>query len=414
MKPIHPGSKRLLFLLPFAPRLDAAHGGGRVMAQRLAALLPRHRVAVLYFRAPDEPPADDFFRECCEVVEEVNRPWVARSGPGFWRRNLRRVASLLRLRPMWVTDWASVAYGARVRQLAREWRPDIVQIEYHVMGQYLPALDGCPAPRILTEYEPGTRSAPYLGQPPVLAGLMHRFDQLAWRRFEPAVIRGVQAVIVFTQHDRQAVEALRLPTPVRTIPLGTVIPAQPLDPLGGWPLSLLFVGNFIHPPNVDAAMRLARTIFPAVRRQYPELELYIVGNEPPPQLKAAAGSGITVIGWVPDVTPYLAQAAVCVAPLRLGGGMRVKMLEALAAGKAIVASSLAAEGLDLTNGEQLYLAETDADFVARISQLLKEPERRTALAGRARLWACANLGWESAVAAYEALYEELLTRAEAE
>jgi len=95
-------------------------------------------------------------------------------------------------------------------------------------------------------------------------------------------------------------------------------------------------------------------------------------------------------------------------PLRLGGGMRVKVLEALAAGKATVASPLAVEGLDITPGDQVMLAESDQEFADTIGELLADPDKRSSLASRARAWACANLGWERSVAAYEELYRTLI------
>ena len=98
-----------------------------------------------------------------------------------------------------------------------------------------------------------------------------------------------------------------------------------------------------------------------------------------------------------------------VAPLRLGGGMRIKVLESLVAGKAVVTTSLAAEGLDIQDGEQLAIAETDDEFVTRIVELLQNPEKRLAIAKCARPWARENIAWEQSVAKYESLYQRLLT-----
>jgi glycosyltransferase involved in cell wall biosynthesis len=193
------------------------------------------------------------------------------------------------------------------------------------------------------------------------------------------------------------------------IPIGTVLPERPLDPLGRPPPSIGFVGSFIHPPNTDAAVRLIGAIFPRLRAQFPKLLLYVVGDGPPAWVREMAGENVFVTGRVPDTSSYLDRAALIVVPLRLGGGMRVKVLEALAAGKAVVASSLAVEGLGVTDGEQVVLAETDQEFCDAIGGLLRDPERRVALARRARAWACANLGWENSVAAYETLYTSLIT-----
>jgi glycosyltransferase involved in cell wall biosynthesis len=379
------------------------------MAQLLTALADRHRVALLYLRGADEPPVDDGLRARCELVQEVGRDF----GSTFtqrWLQRARIIRSLLSGNPRWVAQWAVRSCGARVSMLAQSWQPDIVQIEYHVMGQYAPALSGCAAPRVLIQHDPGAVAARDRRQlQRGLPKLLSHLEMRAWERYERAIMREVQAIVVFTDRDRQALAPLVRRVPIVRIPIGTVLPERPLDPLGRPPLSIGFVGSFIHPPNTDAAVRLMGAIFPRVRTQFPELVLYLVGDDPPASVREMAGENVFVTGRVPDTSPYLDRAALVVVPLRLGGGMRVKVLEALAAGKAVVASPLAVEGLDLSDGEQVVLAETDQQFCDAIGGLLCDPERRFALARRARAWACANLGWESSVAAYEALYTSLIT-----
>jgi polysaccharide biosynthesis protein PslH len=400
---------RLLFLLPFAPRLDATHGGARATAQLLTNLADRHQVALLYLRAAEEAPIDDSIAQRCALVEEVSRPSLVEPSRHVGIRRLSTVISLLRGSPLWVTDWAVANYGGRARALAQTWQPDIIQIEFHVMAQYLSALDACPAPRILTEHEPGARAARDLWRARQAEGrLVPYLNVWAWERFERSTIQQVQAVVVFTERDRQAIARFAGHTPIVRIPLGTMLPKQPLSPLGVEPPHLLFVGNFGHLPNVDAATRLISDIFPLVQEHYPELKLYIVGDRPPPQIRQMANEQVIITGRVPDVVPYLDRAALVVAPVRLGGGMRVKVLEALAAGKAMVASPLAVEGLDLADGEQIVLARSDQQFADAVAQLLADAPRRVALAARARAWAGDHLGWETSIAGYEALYQRLM------
>ena len=400
--------RKLLFLLPFAPRLDAAHGGGKALAQLLARLAARHRLALVYLRGAEEPPLEERLRARCELVEEIRRPWTAKTLAHRWMRRGRSLVSLLADKPMWVADWSSHAYATRVRAVAERWRPDLVQMEYHIMGQYLSSLRACRAPRVLTEHEPAERAAPYILSSSLIAGLLNRCDRRAWGRFERSVVHGVHAIVVFTEADQAAVERLKPDARIVRIPLGTDIPDESLDPTGSLPPSLLFVGNFLHPPNVEAALRLVRSIFPKVQVRYPELHLYLVGEQPPAELTRMATLTTHITGRVPDPTPYLDQAAVFVAPLQSGGGMRVKVLEALAAGKAIVATPRAVEGLSVVHGEQLCLAETDEGLARAIVELLDAPERRRRLASRARAWACAHLGWDASLADYEALYSQLI------
>ena len=400
---------RVLFLAPFAPHLQASHGGARVTAQLIAHLSQRHSIGLCYLRARGEPAIDDMLRECCEVVEEVMLPELEGSDMKRWSRHLRVWKELVLGKPLWAIDRFSPAYVERVQRLLKIWRPDIVQLEFHVMGQYLSALGDYPAPRILVQHEPGEESSREIMQSGFAPGrIMPELDLLAWKRFERKVVRAVQALVVFTERDRQAVRKLGKQVHVVRIPFGTEIPERSLDQAGKEPWSLLFMGNFMHLPNVDAAQRLITAIFPPVQARFPESRLYIVGSHPPPNIQRLASESVIVTGYVSDLTSYLDRAALVVVPLRMGGGMRVKILETLANGKAVVASSLAIEGLDLEDGRQVVLAESDQEFSKAAIDLLSAPELRARLAREAYAWACANLSWEKTVESYEDLYHHLL------
>jgi glycosyltransferase involved in cell wall biosynthesis len=147
-----------------------------------------------------------------------------------------------------------------------------------------------------------------------------------------------------------------------------------------------------------------------VRAAVPEARLTIVGGAPPPEILTLAGTAVEVTGGVPDVTPYLDRAAVVAAPIRTGGGMRVKVLEALAAGKAVVASPVAVYGIDIEPGVHLEVAPDGDAFSRAVAALLRDESRRRSLGEAARRWATEHLGWERPIAAYEALYDDLLAR----
>jgi glycosyltransferase involved in cell wall biosynthesis len=383
--------RRLLFLAPYPPRRDALHGGGRAMAHLIGGLTERHRVALLCLRADDEEATD--LR--CEIVEELPRRGRRRSKDLRERvgKHLRTVESLLAFRPKWATWCALPAFEERLRALDADWRPEVVQAEYHVMGQYL----GCvrSARRVLNQYEPGAPAARERG----VHDLREYLEMKAWERYERDVARQADAVVALTERDRDAMLPYAGSTPLVVIPLGSVAPEKALDPAGQSPPSVLFVGNFHHPPNVEAATRLAGSIFPRVRQRCPDAELHLVGDGS----LDIAGPGVTITGRVPSIDPWLDRAAVVAAPLSTGGGMRVKVLEALAAGKAVVASPLAAEGLQ---GAPLLLADGDEETADAIVSLIEDRDRRVALAVRARAWSLARSG---PVEAFEDLYERLIS-----
>jgi glycosyltransferase involved in cell wall biosynthesis len=399
---------RLLCLAPVPPRRDAAHGGGRAIAELLIRLAERHDVTLVCLRGSDAPSADPLLLERCASVREV----AAEKPPGRFGplgRRIRVAAAVVRGTPAWVAGGTSQGFFTVVREVAEAWQPDIVQLEYHLMGAYLPALAGCPAPRVLRQLEPGAATAharaAYRGG---LARLAAPLDYRAWERFERGVMAQVRIVVALTERDADSLRPLAGSTPIECIPLGVSLPACAYDPAGQGERELLFVGNFAHAPNVEALERLIRVILPGIRAQCPDAVLRAVGADPPRHLWGRESEGVFLSGRVPDVSPFLDRAAVVLAPLRIGGGMRVKVMEALAGGKAVVATPLAVDGLDVSDGDQVRIGRTDEELVRATVELLRHSDRRVRLARRAREWAMAELGWERPAAAFDRLYQSLL------
>jgi glycosyltransferase involved in cell wall biosynthesis len=387
---------RILVAAPFPPRLDGRHGGSRALAQLLARLSTRNSIALVVLRSHDEPGVDDVLCAACDVVEEVLIPAVGTSFGARLKNRIHLRAALLRGTPTWAAERSTRDFASRFEELARVWEPDIVQLEYRIMGQFLPAIGGA-APAVLVDLDPesseGTSS-------PVLAP----FEERAWKALGRTVSHQVSVLVALTDRDQETLSAVAGSTPIIRIPLSYDVPAWPLDPVGTEPGGILWVGSFIHPPNVDAAVRLVRDVFPLVAGRVPAASLQLVGSHAPRDLRSLEGDKVAIASEVPDVGPYLDAAAVFAAPIRHGGGMRVKILEALACGKAIVATPLALEGLDLQDGEHVLVAETDDEFADAIVGLLENVDRRRALARSARRWAEQHLDADKQVEAYEALY----------
>ncbi len=308
--------------------------------------------------------------------------------------------------PLWVSYTWSNQYAKAIREAVKNRRPDIVQIEYHVMGQYLEALDTSAARIVLRQHEPGAATAQDRNsQRTGLGRIVGSLDNLAWSRYERDVMRRVDATVALTAEDLAALRDLAPAATFVRIPLGMDLPDRPADPIGASPPQLLFVGNFFHPPNVAAAERLVYRVFPQVRAVVPESHLIVVGANPPASIRNREREGITTTGEVPDVRPFMESAAVVVVPIDRGGGMRVKLGEALAAGKAVVASPRAVDGFDVTSGDQLLVAHSDDALAEACLVLLRDPGLRVDLGRRARAWALQHLGWDEPLAAFERLYD---------
>jgi polysaccharide biosynthesis protein PslH len=396
---------RVLVLAPFPPDEEGGHGGARAVAGLVAALSRHHHVALVYLRGVGEPEASERMRDCCDPLVEVARD--ERGGGGRLAQKVRNGLGLLRGRPLWVSKWSSAALPSALRDVIRNWRPDIVQVEFEVMARYLDVAREADAPVVVTVHDPGYASAKEAVARGRLSPLAH-LDRSAWWRFERKILGQVGAAVCFTPRDTQALLAVRAQVHVECIPIGQKIPQHPADPAGDSAGTVLFIGNFMHPPNRDAAAWLVESILPRVRVEVPEAHAILVGDAPPPI--GQDGPGVQYTVRVPDIWPFLDRADVVVAPIRLGGGMRVKLLEALAAGKAVVATPRAAEGLAVTHGRELLLAESERDFAAAIVRLLGDIDRRMGLARAARTWAEANLSWQRSARDYEHLYRALLER----
>jgi glycosyltransferase involved in cell wall biosynthesis len=260
-------------------------------------------------------------------------------------------------------------------------------------------------PRLLIEHEVRADAA--------TAGAARRLtsDGPRWPAYQRAVWRKFGAIQVFTERDARAIEHSAPDVRARVFvnPFGATIPsAGPVTDDAG--REIVFVGGFQHPPNVDAALWLADEIFPGVLRSVPDARLTLVGNDPPRAVRLRAGPHVLVTGRVPDTEPYLRRAAVVAAPLREGGGMRVKVLQAMALGKPLVATPLAAEGLRIDAGPPaLRIAGSAQAFAHALAELLASPMERSLLGAQARAYVEREHDWDRYVARIEAVYAALVS-----
>jgi glycosyltransferase involved in cell wall biosynthesis len=255
----------------------------------------------------------------------------------------------------------------QIRKAVREAPVDLLQVEYLQMA---PLANGLAARRrVLDLHNVESELVASHGRTRrVPASLLYLMEAGALRRMERRVLGTFDRVVVVSDRERG-----RLP-----FGTGTAL----VCPNGQDPPSLLpaatspvvaFVATLGWAPNVDAALWLGREIWPEVVLRVPEARLLLVGRSPSPAVRALAGPGVEVTGTVPDVSPYLKQAQVVVAPLRAGGGTRLKIMEALGAGRPVVSTSIGCDGLEDLVGRGLVVADDTRAMVDEITRLLSDP-----------------------------------------
>jgi GT2 family glycosyltransferase/CDP-glycerol glycerophosphotransferase (TagB/SpsB family) len=202
---------------------------------------------------------------------------------------------------------------------------------------------------------------------------------------ELAVYRQADRIWVVTDEDRKAIYELVEGIPTDVVPNvhKTVKEVKSFESTS----DLLFVGNFSHPPNIDAVVYFCREIFPLITQKLKGVKLFIVGNNPPPEILSLRSEQIIVTGYVEDLSPYLRDSRVSVVPLRYGAGMKGKIGEALSWGLPVVTTSIGAEGMDLVNGDHVLIADDAESFANSVVRLYTDRllwERLSSL-GRAKV-----------------------------
>jgi polysaccharide biosynthesis protein PslH len=268
--------------------------------------------------------------------------------------------------------------------------------------EFARALDGLPC--IITPYESYALYLKRASDAGTLNGIAASLARFAAGQYEGFMFSRCRAAVVVSEPDRAEIRAHWRGGDVRVIPNGIDLDTfPPPDDAPREDGLLLFTGNFEYGPNVDAALTLARDILPQVRQAHPGAHVELAGNAPPDILRALAGDHVRVTGRLPRIQDALYRAPVYVSPLRVGAGIKNKILEAMAAGCAVVATPLSMDGIDARHGKHALIAEPDA-VPAAVAQVLADDALRARLGANARALIEARYTWGIAAAAYEKLF----------
>lgn len=401
---------RVLLLAPMPPQAEGSGAIPVLLHAELLGLCEMHDVT-LVTAFGDEPGEEEAVEELLSSGLDAHVADRRRPPPGARRRRrqLRLAGTWARGRWPWRTVWfAAPELQGIVDRLGTARAFDLVAVEDSAMSVFrLPA----GAPTVLTHHEVlRPRGIDWRAGAPREwpRWALRELDWRRWGGFQAAAWRRFDRVQVFSRRDADAIGALApdVASRVRVNPFGLVLPPPP-EPAREVPGTVLFVGNFAHPPNRDAALWLAREIMPAVRARQPGARLRIVGAAPPGEVLALAGPHVEVTADAPSVRPHLEAASVVLAPVRTGGGMRMKILQALAGGKAVVTTSRGAEGYT-GFGEEPPLAVADAamEIATATAELLADATRRDELGRRARAFAERHHSPAAWAARLTAVYEE--------
>jgi polysaccharide biosynthesis protein PslH len=406
-------AKKILILTPQFPY--PPHQGTTIRNYNLiAGLAQANEIHLLSFGDPaqfDNSPLPGL----CQSVQVVEPP----------QRSMRqRLAGLVFSRlPDMAQRLPSPTFEEALHGTLVREAPDVVEVEGIELAQYLLQVAGSrtgPGRPLLVFDD---HNAEYVLQQRAFetdARNLRRWIAAAysfvqWQRlraYERRTCQAADRVVAVSEADAQALRRLVPGLVPIVVPNGVDMAfyaeAGPALDIAHAPVEgdLVFTAKMDFRPNVDAVLWFAREVLPLVRRAAPGTRFWIVGKDPHPRLAPLRDDpAVEITGWVADQRPYIAAAGVYVIPLRIGGGTRLKVLEAMAMGKPIVSTTLGCEGFDVVPGRELLVADTPAEFAEATLRLLADPALRQRLGEAGRAFAAAGYDWRMIVPRLEAVYE---------
>jgi polysaccharide biosynthesis protein PslH len=390
-------SVRILIVTPYLP-FPGADGGGTVMFNFIRNLSARHEVACLSFVRQQDLAHLIQMEPYCVEVTTVPFPGGAGVSPlakvlNLARRGLHNLLSFATFTPVVVRKCRSRAMASEIRRAIGRHNPDAVHICFPQMAHYVEACAGVPAVMDTLDVALVGVFRRAMSARQIWAKAYYLMQWLFWVRYESRWFPLFGKVLTVTRQDAAALKMVMPDLDVYADAIAVDIEPHPA-PDRDSAARIGFLASFGHQPNVDAALYFAESILPLVRRRVPDAEFVVAGRNPPPLLLDAEDRGVTCLGFVEDVPAFYGSVDVVVAPIRYGGGIKIKVLEAMACGRPVVTTSVGAEGVVEADEGALIVADEPAEFAEAVVALLSDRDRRSSLGGQARQVIERRFSWQ--------------------
>ncbi|MGD0834716.1 MAG: glycosyltransferase family 4 protein [Candidatus Dormibacteria bacterium] len=391
--------RRVLIVCPEAP--SPPTWGFALRVHHLALqLAKRNRVSMLTYGTPDDGRDWDGLERMLDGVHRVPPPAAQRA------RRRQQLASLGGRASFHLGALRSEAMQRELDSLLAHGGFDIVQVE---SSQLMCLEFHGTTPVVLDEHNIEYQLLGRVAgiESSAVRRLFGRLEAAKVEREEQRAWSVADGCVATSSVDEAVIRTARPEMPTAVVPNAVDTDYFHPSPAPADPEGIVFVASLSYRPNTDAVAWFTDQVLPRVRRARPGAVLTVVGKGPPTWLRRLEGPGVVVTGAVDDVRPFLERASVVVAPLRVGSGTRLKVLEGLSMAKAVVSTTLGAEGLDVADGEHLLLADDPAELADTILRVMADPALAGRLGAAGRALVLERYGWASAAARLEAFHAEV-------
>jgi polysaccharide biosynthesis protein PslH len=384
--------------------------GGKIRSYNILKELARnHSVTFFSFYAAhdnDTHPSlkDTFERVVCMPLDLPSPKSLAESRDYGIR--------LFSSQPYGITKYCRPQVRRSLRDLLKREKYDVILCDFMAAAGVIPWRD--PTPKVLFTHNVEAtiwRRHYEIAKNPVWKAI----SWLEWKKMQAAELRYLRLadrVLTVSDTDRDAFSPSVGMEKLTVIPTGVDVDYFQPMPTQETANSLVFTGSMDWLPNEDAILYFADAILPLIKQQCPDVTLKVVGRSPSRKLQAAveADKRIRLTGWVEDIRPFVARGSVCIVPLRIGGGTRLKIFEAMAMGKAVVSTTIGAEGLAVDNGRNILLADSPQDFADAVVSLFRDSHRRQQLGNDARKLVQENYSWNTVAKGFASTLQEAIAQ----
>jgi len=370
--------------------------GGKIRSFHILRELAKlHAVTFFGFHAQQDNPAHGELNSICERVVCV--PLQLRP-PKSAAELLQYMRGMLSPDPYAIRKYCQPRVARELRQLVESGSFDVIVCDFLVAAGVVPWDARCPKVLFTHNVEATIWKRHYEVARNPLWKLLSWREWRAMERAENQYLKKADVVLAVSQADCDVFAELIPPEKLVVIPTGVDIdyfaPQKSVEQSD----TLVFTGSMDWLPNEDGIFYFVREILPRISQQVPTVKLTVVGRKPSRRLQSLAresSNQVHLTGWVDDVRPYLANGAVCIVPLRVGSGTRLKIFEAMSMNKAVVSTTIGAEGLPVTHGNEIFLADTPEDFAEFSVRLLRDPALRQQMGNAARGLVETKYSWAS-------------------
>jgi glycosyltransferase involved in cell wall biosynthesis len=382
--------------------------GGRIKTfHYLKALSRRHQVTLVALTRT--PQCKSKLAYLCSELGLENGYGIE-IGLSMVRKAVVATWSLPQPTPFVMSLYASATGKRLVARLLADQDFDLLYADHLHMAQYIPAHT-----RALTLLDQHNVESVILGrfadsQTHPFLHWMARLEQRKMARYEPAACRRFDAIWVTTEVDRALIAPWLLPgQTIDALPIGVDTTYFTPDGRSPDPHTLVSIGMLSWPPNADGVLWFYDQVYPLIKERVPGVRFVIVGEHPPLAIQQLAQDpSVEVTGWVDDVRLQMARSTAIMVSLRTGSGMRVKILNALAAGLPVVSTSIGCEGIDVTDGKDILIADDAEQFARHVVDLIRDPSLQERLSANGVTLARARYSWEAVYDQIDRSVTELL------